>query len=122
MASLREFEEKPGAPRAGDGRGQRPVREHDVQAGQRETLEPGMRELSLETIALATGVEEVRQGYAGGDDLRPAGQHGDRIVDTGEHNGEVHGSPGGGLGPSAEEQDQAADEEPDDQRAETAAQ
>src|SRR6266566_1199699 len=48
MASLREFEEKPGAARAGDGGGQRPVREHDVEAGQREPLEPGVGELGGE--------------------------------------------------------------------------
>src|ERR1700693_5702935 len=96
MASLREFEEKPGAPRPGDGRGQRPVREHDVEAGQRETLEPGMGELRLETITLAEGVEEVGQRDARGHNLRPTGQHGDRVVDAGDHHGEVHGRPGRG--------------------------
>src|SRR3989442_6714079 len=122
MASLREFEEKPGAPRAGDGRGQRPVRKHDVEAGQHEALEPGMGKLRLEAVTLAKGVEEVGQRNARGDSLRPAGQHRDRIVDAGEHQREVHRRPGGGFGARPPEQDEAADEEPDDQRAETAAQ
>src|SRR6266516_7854437 len=69
MASLREFEEKPGAPRAGDGRGQRPVREHHIDPGQREALEPSMGKVRLEAIALAEGVEEVRQGNARGHPL-----------------------------------------------------
>src|SRR5713101_360149 len=122
MASLREFEEKPCAPGAGDGRGQRPVREHDVEAGQQKALEPGMGELSVETVAPAEGVEEIGQRNARGDGLRPAGQHGDRVVDAGEQEREVHRRPGRGLSARPEEQDQAADEEPDDQRAETAAQ
>src|SRR6266446_4461052 len=91
MASLREFEEKPGAARAGDGGGQRPVREHDVETGQREPLEPGVGELRREAIALTDGVEEIGQRDAGGDGLRPA------------------------------EQDEAADQEPDDQRTEKTA-
>src|ERR1700687_3073105 len=122
MASLREFEEKPGAPRAGDGRSQRPVREHDVEAGQREALQPGMGELSVETVALAEGVEEVGQRNTHGDRLRPAGQHRNRVVDAREHEREVHRRPGGGFGARPPEQDEAADEEPDDQRAEKAAQ
>src|SRR6266542_1701430 len=122
MASLREFEEKPGAPRAGDGGGQRPVREHHVAAGQRKPLQPGMGELGLEAIALAEGVEKVGQRDAGRHGLRPARQHRDRIVDAGEHDDEVHGRPRGGLRARAEEQDEAADQEPDDQRAEKAPQ
>src|SRR6266849_8118327 len=121
MASLREFEEKPGAPRAGDGRGQRPVREHHIEPGQREALEPGMGEVWLEAIALAEGVEEVRQGNARGHGLGPARQDGDRVVDAREHDDEVDGRPRRGLRSSPEEQHEAADEEPDDERAEEAA-
>src|SRR6266446_9749131 len=121
MASLREFEEKPGAARAGDGGGQRPVREHDVEAGQREPLEPGVGELGGEAIALTEGVEEIGQRDAGGDGLRPAGQDGDGVVDAREHEGEVHRRPGRGLGARPEEQDEAADQEPDDQRTEKTA-
>src|SRR5215472_648470 len=89
MVSLREFEEKPGAPRAGDGRGQRPVCEHHVEPGQREALEPGVAGVRLEAVALAEGVQEVRQGNARGHCLRPARQHGDRVVDAREHDDEV---------------------------------
>src|SRR5229473_1486279 len=116
MASLRKFEEKPGAARAGDGRSQRPVREHDIDPGEREALEPGMREVRLEAIALSEGVEEVRERNARGHALRPAREDGDRVVDAREHDDEVDGRPGRGLGPRAEEEDETAHEEPDDER------
>src|SRR6267378_5880247 len=118
MASLRELEEKAGAARPGDGGGKRPVREHDVEAGQREALEPGVGELGREAIAFTDGVEEIGQGDAGGDALRPAGQDGDGVVDAGEHEREVHRRPRRGLGTRPVEQDEAADEKADDQRAE----
>src|SRR6266496_4956820 len=84
MSSLREFEEEPGASRAGDGRGQRPVREHDVETGQREALEPRVGELGREAVAFAKRVEKIGQRHDGGDGLRPAGQDGDGIVDPRE--------------------------------------
>src|SRR5260370_41536920 len=93
MASLREFEEKPGAPRAGDGRGQRPVREHHIDPGQREALEPGMGEVWLGAIALAEGVEEVRQGNARGHRRGPAPQGGDRGACARERDDAPYGRP-----------------------------
>src|SRR5215470_3817459 len=112
MASLREFEEKPGAARAGDGRGQPPVCQHHVEGREREAPQPGVGVVRREPIALAEGVEEVAQGNKGRYTLDPAGQDGDRIVDAGQHDHEVHGGPRRSLGARAEEHDQAAHEEP----------
>src|SRR5215813_9427065 len=121
MASLREFEEKPGPARAGDGRGQPPVRQRHVEGRQHEAPQPGVRIVRLEAVALAEGVEEIGQGDEGRNRLHPAGQYGDRVVDAGEHDHEVHRGPRRGLGPRAEEEHQAAHEETDHERGEEAA-
>src|SRR4029453_10725477 len=121
MASLREFEEKPGATRAGDGRGQPPVREHHIEPSEAEAPEPRMRVVRLEAVSLAEGVEEIGQGHGGGYQLHPVGEDGDRIVDAGEHHHEVHRRPRRRLRPRTEEHHEAAHEDADHQRGEEAA-
>ena len=120
MASLREFEEKPGAPRAGDGRGQPPVREHHIEPGEAEAPEPRVRVVRLEAVSLAEGVEEIGQGHGGGYELHPVGEDRDGIVDAGQHYHEVHRRPRRGLRARAEEHHEAAHEDADHQRGEEA--
>src|SRR5437867_5761834 len=120
MASLREFEEKPGAARAGDGRGQPPVREHHIERGEGEAPQPCVRVVRLEAISLAEGVQEIGQGHRRGYHLYPVGQDGNRIVDAGEHHHEVHRGPRRRLCPRAEEHHEAAHEDADHQRGEKA--
>src|SRR2546426_5605982 len=122
MRSLRHLEEESGVPRALDRGEEGEVREHRVQARQREPGGDRCAELRGEAEVGAVRVQEVRERDPRGERRDGLRQDGDRVVEPREHEDEVHARPREGLGPIAEERDQRADEDADDPRVEEAAQ
>src|SRR5262249_20366650 len=97
--SLGELEEQPGAPGPGDGGGEGPVSEGEIDRGEAETHRERMGEGAREAIARAEVVEEIRERDRSRHRLSPAREHRDGIVDAGEHHEQVHRGPRGGLRP-----------------------